>query len=275
MTMATQFATTKVGYSYSIVHPSNADIRYIGSDNSTDGRLLRVDGTNGTNMESLTMSFGNWGADTNKTYSASFAIVNEEYIPVKIMYINVSNTTGKNYLQIWLHGDRDKKVGDDGGSPVFMYNNGTIVNGASFAIVNEEYIPVKIMHINVSNITGKNYLQIWLHGDRDKKVGDDTGETAPVLMYNNGTIVNATSTVAWTLAGGNQDASDMSNGTFTDIPTLWDNTKGVRYSLNDSNAESSTADFVWVQISLNIPRHPDQASTHDGIIWIHFEADSS
>lgn len=212
MTMATQFATTKVGYSYSIVHPSNADIRYIGSDNSTDGRLLRVDGTNGTNMESLTMSFGNWGADTNKTYSASFAIVNEEYIPVKIMYINVSNTTGKNYLQIWLHGDRDKKVGDDGGSPVFMYNNGT--------------------------------------------------------------IVNATNTVAWTLAGGDQNTSNMSDGTYN-IPTPWDNTKGVRYSLNDSDAASGAADFVWVQISLNIPRNPDQNSTHDGTIWIHFEADSS
>lgn len=29
MTMATQYAVTKVGYSYSIVHPSDADIRFI------------------------------------------------------------------------------------------------------------------------------------------------------------------------------------------------------------------------------------------------------
>ena len=45
VTMATQYATTKVGYSYSIVHPSNADIRFIGADNSSDGTMvLRVDG---------------------------------------------------------------------------------------------------------------------------------------------------------------------------------------------------------------------------------------
>jgi len=48
--MATQYAVTKVGYEFSIVHPSDADIRFIGSDNSTDGRVLRVDGANGTTM---------------------------------------------------------------------------------------------------------------------------------------------------------------------------------------------------------------------------------
>ena len=47
MVIATQFASTRTGYSYSIVHPSNADIRFIGSDNSSDGvMVLRVDGDN-------------------------------------------------------------------------------------------------------------------------------------------------------------------------------------------------------------------------------------
>ena len=36
MTMATQYATTKVSYTFGIVHPSNADIRFVGSDNSSD-----------------------------------------------------------------------------------------------------------------------------------------------------------------------------------------------------------------------------------------------
>ncbi|MEA3458072.1 MAG: hypothetical protein U9R21_05280, partial [Candidatus Thermoplasmatota archaeon] len=42
--VATQYATTKVNYSYSIVHPSNADIRFVASDNSSEdgNRLLRV-----------------------------------------------------------------------------------------------------------------------------------------------------------------------------------------------------------------------------------------
>ena len=37
VTMATQYATTKVGYSYSIVHPSNADIRF-----NYRGKTLRI-----------------------------------------------------------------------------------------------------------------------------------------------------------------------------------------------------------------------------------------
>ncbi len=36
MTMATQYAVTKVGYSYSIVHPSDADIRFIVYDKAPD-----------------------------------------------------------------------------------------------------------------------------------------------------------------------------------------------------------------------------------------------
>ena len=52
MTMATQYATTQVGYEYNIVHPSNADIRFVASDNSTDNiTVLRVTGANGTNAQ--------------------------------------------------------------------------------------------------------------------------------------------------------------------------------------------------------------------------------
>jgi len=59
VTMATQYATTKVGYSYSIVHPSNADIRFIGSDNSSDGtRVLRVDGDNSSGSRNVKVKLG-------------------------------------------------------------------------------------------------------------------------------------------------------------------------------------------------------------------------
>ena len=62
VTMATQYATTKVGYSYSIVHPSNADIRFIGSDNSSDGTMfLRVDGDNSSGSRNVKVKLGgNW-----------------------------------------------------------------------------------------------------------------------------------------------------------------------------------------------------------------------
>ncbi len=117
MTMATQYATTKVGYTFGIVHPSESDIRFIGSDNSSDNiRLLRVSGTNGSSDVALTLSFGNITAGQNKTYSAAFGIVNEEAFKVNITHINVSADTGTDYLKIWLHGDRDASIDDDGTS---------------------------------------------------------------------------------------------------------------------------------------------------------------
>lgn len=62
VTMVTQYATTKVGYSYSTVHPSNADIRFIGSDNSSDGTMvLRVDGDNSSGSRNVKVKLGgNW-----------------------------------------------------------------------------------------------------------------------------------------------------------------------------------------------------------------------
>jgi len=114
MTMATQYATTKVGYSYSIVHPSESDIRFIGSDNSSDNiRLLRVSGDNGTTDSIIIMSFGNITAGQNKTYTAALGIVNEEAFKVNITHVNVSADTGTDYLQVWLHADRDANIDND------------------------------------------------------------------------------------------------------------------------------------------------------------------
>jgi hypothetical protein len=132
MLVATQYAVTKIGYEYNIVHPSNANIRYIGSDNSTGGRVLRVDGPNGT--ASLKLTLGNWSAGTNKMYSAAFGIVNEEQVPVSIMYINVSSME-YTYLRIWIHGDRDANANNTVNDPttVLMYDNGTIVHASNIS----------------------------------------------------------------------------------------------------------------------------------------------
>lgn len=130
MTMATQYATTRVTFSFSIVHPSDADIRYIGSDNSSNDnmRVLRVLNNATTDEKYATIELGSWMPSSEKNYTAAFGIVNEEEWPVNITYINVSgsNTT---FLTIWLHHNRtadytgdtaDQQVkvfdGDSGGS---------------------------------------------------------------------------------------------------------------------------------------------------------------
>ena len=225
MAVATQYATTKIGYEYSIVHPSDAEIRFIGSDNTTGGRVLRVDGTNGTS--SLKLTLGNWSAGVNKIYSAAFGIVNEEQVSVDIKYINVSAV---NYT----------------------------------------------------------YLRIWLHGDRDANANSTSNDPTTILMYNNGTVVNASNTTAWTLAPGDGDSSDMcsnvSNRSLYSSNTTWDNISHVRYSFNDSIAygvgmsgrtASNASDFVWIQIAMDIPNDVDIAGSHTGTIYIHFESDTN
>ena len=125
MTMATQYAVTKTGYTYSIVHPSNADIRFIGMDNSTDNiRLLRVNGTNASGDNDIYLYFGNISVNSNVTYTAAFGIVNEEPFKVNITHINVSMSgSGVDYMQVWVHGDPNLTAENDGTS-VFLYDQG-------------------------------------------------------------------------------------------------------------------------------------------------------
>ncbi len=127
LAIATQYAVSKIGYEYYLVHPCEANIRYIGSDNTSGGRVLRVNGANGTG--SLKLVFGNWSAGTNKMYSAAFGIVNEEQVSVSITHINVSSDNAT-YMKIWLHGDRDANANNTNNDPttVLMFNNNTVVN---------------------------------------------------------------------------------------------------------------------------------------------------
>lgn len=227
MTMATQYTTTKVGYSYNIVHPSMAEIRFIGSDNSSDGiRVLRVDGENGSHAK-ITLSFGNLSSNRNKTYTAAFGIINEEIFAVNITHINLSIDAGTpDYMKVWLHGDRDAIAGSDGTS-VYMWSKNASQNGSG--------------------------------------------------------------TTAWVLAHGDQNYTTMTSNcssqseSATNITTSWDTTAHVQYSLSNVDArpadESDTdhnlanaSDFVWVQISLDIPADPTGADTVTGTIWIHFQS---
>ena len=214
MTMATQYATTKVAYTYTIVHPSNADIRFIGSDNSTDHKLvLRVSGDNSSGNRALQLKLGgNWTENFNKTYTAAFGIVNEENFTVDITHINVSTYAGSS-----------------------------------------------------------DYLQIWLHGDRDVAAGDDA---TSVMVWNKGTKGFDSTTTVWELGPGNGNPEDMSTYTDPTIATPWEDTTHVRYSISDVDATNGTADYVWLQISIDIPAGAT-AGTYEGLIWVHFKADTT
>jgi len=130
MTMATQYATTRVSFSYSIVHPSNADIRFIASDNSSNDALkvLRIT-DNSTGSRFLTVELGDWFPDTTKNFTAAFGIINEEHFAVNITHINMSGNTS--YIDMWLHGDRDLDYAGDGAASVKVIDDGTALWTAS------------------------------------------------------------------------------------------------------------------------------------------------
>ena len=218
MLIATQYAVTRIGYTYTLVHPCDASIRFIGSDNSSDGyRVLRVAGSNDTNIQ-LTLRLGDvYSSNMKKTFTAAFAIINEETYPLNITHINV---TSVNYT----------------------------------------------------------YMKIWLHGNRTYDAENTTLDNTSVLMWDNDTIVNGTNTSKWTLARGDANSSSMcynySDPTNSTIPTPWDEQMHVRYSLNNTNISSGLADYVWVQITIDIPQSIQDTGTHTGTIRIHLESEA-
>jgi len=218
LVLATQYAITRVGYEYYILHPSDANIRLIGSDNSSDG--------------------------------------------VRILRIIDSNTTN---VGVYL------RLGDK-----FSTNQVTHFS-AAFGIVNEENFTVNITHINVTSLN-HTYMKIWLHGDRDANANSTVTDSTTVFMWNNNTVVNASNTTAWTLAPGNENPNNMcynyTDRTNCSINTTWDETAHVRYSINDTNANTTLSDFVWVQVTIDIPETADSIGLHEGLIWIHLESDS-
>lgn len=128
MTMATQYATTKMTYSYTLVHPSNADIRFIGSDNASMGvKVLRVGGDNTSGNQNLILVFGtNLTVNQNKTYTAAFGIVNEERFPVYLTNITVVSTPA-DYMYVWAHGNRTLTANADPLTVKALWRQGSIV----------------------------------------------------------------------------------------------------------------------------------------------------
>jgi len=132
MAVATQFAITDMKYEYIISIPVVPDygIKYIGSDNSSDGiRVLRIVPDE---ADSFKIVLGNVSVNYQWIYSAAFGIVNEDNFTKRITHIEVLSST-PTYLKIWLHGDRDVNANNVSNDPtsVLMYDNGTISSGSN------------------------------------------------------------------------------------------------------------------------------------------------
>ena len=109
--VATQYARITVGYTFDVVHPSEGLIRFVACDNATDGRrLLRVTNNNTGTMQ---LVFGDIPQGMNKTYTASFAIVNEEGFTINITGVTVTGS-GASCMRIWLHSSADTDAVNDG-----------------------------------------------------------------------------------------------------------------------------------------------------------------
>lgn len=223
MTMATQYATTKVSYTFGIVHPSNADIRFVGSDNSSaDGkRVLRVL-NNASGSQYVTISLGDWMPNSVKNYTAAFAIVNEEGFAVNISFVNVTgDAASADYIDIWLHGNRTVQAAEETGVYADQDNRVQVVKGG------------------VSQHTSLNCA--W-------KLGAGDGN----LEYMNGTGAKSIRTRWEAASPGGMD---------------------VRYNQTTNEfAKNNSRDWVWVQISLNIPSDAPGPATVAGQIWFHFVA---
>jgi len=186
MTMATQYATTKANYSFAIVHPSNADIRFIGSDNSSgdSARVLRVTNNN-SGTQFVTIELGSWMPNSQKNYTAAFGIVNEEAQKVNITYVSVSGVNAS-YLNIWLHGDRSTDAGTEGtavkvvSGGAALYNDNTVVwtlgsgdsdentmNGAGLSTPWDETSHVRYSVDDSTNAVNETHDFVWVQVSLD------------------------------------------------------------------------------------------------------------
>jgi len=200
MLLATQYAVTKIGYEYYLVHPSDSNIRYIGSDNTTGGRVLRMTGGNTTGVIKLIL--GNWSVGTNKMYSAAFGIVNEEAVALSITHINISSTVGYSYMNIWLHGNRTANANSTVNDPttVLMVSNGSTINATdtnawTLAPGNDE--PYN-MCSNVSDRTNCSTNTTW---DSTANVRYSLNDTVAYGVGMNGRTINNASDYVWVQIG--------------------------------------------------------------------------
>ena len=88
-------------------------------------------------------------------------------------------------------------------------------------------------------------------------------------MVEDGSSNFAAGACAWQLAAGDQDYTTCDAGA-----TNWDDRANVRYSTSNTDAVNGTSDFVWVQITIDVPADASDMArgTGEGQVWIHFES---
>jgi hypothetical protein len=74
---------------------------------------------------------------------------------------------------------------------------------------------------------------------------------------------------AWNLSEGDQDPDTMDGG---NIATPWDDVAHVRWSEDETNAVNGTDDYVWVQISIDVPLDADESLVYSGTIFVFTRA---
>jgi len=108
--LAAQYTSATIAYQY---HIQAEKIVWFGAgDKSTDGIYVLRAVSNGSTPY---LELGYLFAGINKTYTAAFAIVNEELVSLAITGITVTNTSGGEKVYIWLHKNASALAWNDGG----------------------------------------------------------------------------------------------------------------------------------------------------------------
>jgi len=147
---------------------------------------------------------------------------------------------------------------------------------SAFAIVNEDRFVKHITHIDVISNNNTN-IKIWLHDHKNNNANYPSNTTRSVLMFSNGTISNCSTTIAWSLAPGDRNASTICSN-ITDpynytSNNSWDSIANVFYSLNNNRNKHEYSDYVWVQIEIDIPADMQIKEQYIGLIRIYFKSD--
>ena len=117
---ATQFASSDLGYSFSITG-GDSGIRFIGHDDGVDAViLLRADDDDGSNLR---MELGDWARGQTVTYTAAFGIVNENQYAINITSVSITGS-GNASIYAWLHNNADTEAVSDGGTLIFDNGEG-------------------------------------------------------------------------------------------------------------------------------------------------------
>ena len=90
------------------------------------------------------------------------------------------------------------------------------------------------------------------------------------MIWNKNATQFVNQSSAWVLAAGDGDAATM-NG--SNAWTPFNATSQVRYTYYDGDAETGVYDFVWVQISLDIPAGAAPTGTDvSGTVYMYFNS---